>query len=80
MNQVWHAVAYDQLAAELGSDIARGLTAAEAATRLISHGPNDIRKARRDSPLLMFFRQFESVVIWLLIVAAAVSVAMGEHL
>jgi P-type Ca2+ transporter type 2C len=80
MNPSWHALPIDEIAADLGSDPARGLSCAEAASRLEREGRNEIRAAKRDSPLIIFFRQFESLVIWVLIAAAVVSVAVGERL
>ncbi len=80
MTRPWHAMPIDELAAELGSDPARGLSVAEAASRLEREGRNEIRKAERDSPLTIFARQFKNVVIWVLIGAAVVSVALGERL
>jgi Ca2+-transporting ATPase len=79
MTRAWHAMPIDQVAAELGGSLIRGLAPSEAASRLEREGPNEIRKARRESPLIMFLRQFESVVIWVLIAAALVSVALGER-
>jgi magnesium-transporting ATPase (P-type) len=75
MNRSWHAMPIDDVAAELGSSLSQGLTPSEAAARLQRDGPNEIRKARRESPFVMFLRQFGSVVIWVLIAAAAVSSA-----
>ncbi|HEV3114934.1 MAG TPA: cation-translocating P-type ATPase [Candidatus Binataceae bacterium] len=80
MNRSWHAMPIDDVAAELGSSLSQGLTPSEAAARLQRDGPNEIRKARRESPFVMFLRQFGSVVIWVLIAAAAVSIALGERL
>ena len=80
MNRSWHAIPIDQVAALLDSSLTQGLASAEAAGRLEREGPNEIRKPRRESPLVMFLRQFRSVVIWVLIAAAAVSIAMGERL
>ena len=80
MTRPWHATPVDEVAAELGSDPGRGLSVAEAASRLEREGRNEIRKAERDSPLTIFARQFKNVVIWVLIGAAVVSVALGERL
>ncbi len=80
MDRPWHSLAIDRVAAELGTDTARGLAADEAAMRLERDGPNEIRKPRKQSAWLMFLRQFESVVIWVLIAAAVVSVGLGERL
>ena len=79
MTRSWHATSTKEIAQELGSDLTRGLSLAEAAARLEREGSNEIRKAEGDSALMMFVRQFASVVIWVLIGAAVVSVAVGER-
>jgi len=78
-NRAWHALPLEEIAAELGSS-ALGLSSAEAARRLALDGPNQIREAQRESALMMLLRQFGSVVIWVLIAAALVSVALGERI
>jgi Ca2+-transporting ATPase len=80
MNHSWHAMTIDEIAAELGASTSRGLSSARAAELLARDGPNQIRAARRESPLLMFLRQFASLVIWVLIAAALISIALGERL
>lgn len=77
--QDWHALPPDAIAAELAADPVRGLSAAEAQRRLAIHGPNELAQAAATSALTIFARQFASLVIWILMLAAAVSVAMGER-
>ena len=80
MNRHWYAMPIDEVAVELGTSLKQGLSSIEAASRLERDGPNEIRKAKRESALGMFLRQFHSVVIWVLIAAAAVSIGLGERL
>ena len=74
------AFALDDLIRSLQSDRIRGLTAPEAARRLAEYGPNDPapRGSLRWPPVLA--RQFASKLILLLVLATAVSVALGEWL
>ncbi len=76
----WHAEALDRVNAELQADSSDGLSAEEASARLERDGPNAIRQAKQVSVLAILVRQFFSFVIWVLIGAAAISVALGEHL
>jgi P-type Ca2+ transporter type 2C len=63
----------------LGSDPDVGLDDAEATRRLAEEGPNALAESERDSRLRRLIDQFKSVLIWLLIVAAAISgVMLGE--
>jgi P-type Ca2+ transporter type 2C len=77
--QDWHARPSDAIAAELATDPARGLSAAEAQRRLAIYGPNELAQTVATSALTIFARQFASLVIWILIFAASVSAVMGER-
>jgi Ca2+-transporting ATPase len=74
----WHSLTPEQVAAELRTDAARGLAPEEARERLRHYGPNRISETATISPLTIFARQFSSVVIWVLMLAAAVSALMGD--
>jgi Ca2+-transporting ATPase len=76
--QSWHDRSPADIAAELNTDPATGLTADEAQSRLKRDGRNELRKRKSVSALTILFRQFTSLVIWVLIGAAAVSVYLGE--
>ena len=56
----------------------QALTDEEAKKRLARYGQNKLHKGKRFSALQIFISQFESFVIWVLIVTAAVSVELGE--
>ncbi|MDW5317490.1 cation-translocating P-type ATPase [Rhizobium sp. PL01] len=55
-----------------------GLSSAEAAARLVADGPNQIKQAKRPGVARILLSQFRSLIIWILIVAGAVSGIMGE--
>jgi P-type Ca2+ transporter type 2C len=76
--QDWHALESAAIAPALATDAARGLNDDEAQRRIVSHGRNELVEAPATSALTMFLRQFASLVIWILIVAAGLSAAMGE--
>ena len=59
---------------------ASGLSSAEAKRRLGEFGPNEIHREQATSALTLLVRQFASPVIWLLLVASVLSVALGELL
>ncbi len=69
-----------ELFARLDADIKQGLSAAEAATRLESFGPNTIAQAEQTPAWKIFLRQFKSPLVVLLVVAAAASFAFQEWL
>jgi len=72
-DRAWHAEQWPGVVADLGSDHIRGLTTAEARRRLSSHGPNELQRERSWPRLRRLGRQFADLLIWLLLVAAAVS-------
>ncbi len=55
-----------------------GLTTAEAAERLQRFGPNTIAARHRASDLELFFKQFQSPIILILIAAAILSAFLGD--
>jgi len=73
----WTQTPHDVCAA-LATDARTGLDTAEAARRLLEHGPNQLTEARGKSKWRLFAEQFEGVVIWVLIAAAVLSGVMGE--
>lgn len=64
--------------AELKTDGIRGLTAAEAGRRLALYGRNEMKAARKKTAAEAFLEQLNDPLIYVLIVAAAVSVFLGE--
>lgn len=56
----------------------QGLSASEAKKRITRNGYNELSEARRDNYLKIFFRQFKSPLIYILLAAGAVVFAMGE--
>ena len=67
-----------QTAEELKTDVKRGLSAAEAAGRLKRDGRNEMQAARKKTPIESFFEQLNDPLIYVLIVAAVVSILLGE--
>ncbi|WP_336885040.1 cation-translocating P-type ATPase [Methylomicrobium sp. RS1] len=74
----WHHEELPALLVELAVDPVRGLASEEAGRRLRRDGRNELRNIRTVSPLTIFFRQFASLVIWVLIGAVGVSIYLGE--
>ncbi|HUL75463.1 MAG TPA: magnesium-translocating P-type ATPase [Vicinamibacterales bacterium] len=57
-----------------------GLTSSEAAQRLAQHGPNEPVPVRRLSAVAQFLRLFANPLVAILLVASAISSALGEAL
>jgi Ca2+-transporting ATPase len=73
-----HAADVDAVAADLATDLERGLTSVEAAARLVRYGPNRPRPARRPRYVRLALGQLLDPLVGLLLVATAVSVAIGD--
>jgi P-type Ca2+ transporter type 2C len=56
-----------------------GLSAREAASRLLKNGPNEFEHEKISGPLVVFARQFNNPFIYILIFAGAVSFALAER-
>jgi Ca2+-transporting ATPase len=77
--RAWHALPPGDVLALLGVGSGEGLDPDEAQRRLARVGPNRIA-ARPDTPLWrLALRQFRSLVVLLLLAAAAVAWVLGER-
>ena len=75
--QAWHALDLPSLEKSLDASPG-GLAGVDAAQRLKKFGPNELPHAPRPTWWQIALRQFRSPLIYILGVAAAVSVAIGE--
>ncbi len=75
--KLWHVISGAEALAQLGSD-AKGLSGAEAAHRLLRHGPNKLDEGKKRSMPAIFLSQFRDFMIWVLIAAAVISAFLGE--
>lgn len=55
-----------------------GLSQKEVENRLAQFGANELKKERGKSPIRLFLEQFKNILIIILLVATALSVAVGE--
>jgi magnesium-transporting ATPase (P-type) len=73
----WHALDGSTVLERLGSS-EQGLAGDEVRERLARLGPNRITPPRRRGPLRRFLAQFHNVLIYVLILAAGVTAALGH--
>jgi P-type Ca2+ transporter type 2C len=74
----YHNVAIHDVIKALNSD-SNGLTDKEAKSRLETHGFNELKAEKKDSPLKIFLSQFKDFLVWVLIAASIISIAIGEY-
>jgi P-type Ca2+ transporter type 2C len=72
MKEAPHSQSIENLFSNLKSS-KKGLTQEEVQLRLQKHGKNIIKKTKKLEPLKIFFEQFKSFLIYILIVAAIIS-------
>lgn len=73
----WYNLSAEETLKQLDSS-ADGLSLQEAAKRLATDGLNELKVVRKNNVLHIFFSQFKSLIIWILIVAGIISSVLGE--
>ena len=76
----WYSCSPDALAKGLQTSVDGGLSEYEAQQRLEREGPNELPEAQPPSLLRLFFSQFASFIIWVLIGAAVISGLLEDWL
>ena len=78
MSVEWYKVTPERALQEIGTTADRGLTAAEAAQRLQQYGTNELQEKAGRSRLEILWEQFANILTVLLIIAAIVSMILGD--
>ncbi len=73
-----HALSVAEVATGLATSVDRGLDPQVAASRLAASGPNELAPPRRASAWGLLLGQFQNVLIVILLLATAVSAALGH--
>ncbi|WP_137285639.1 cation-translocating P-type ATPase [Halorussus salinisoli] len=73
----WHSPSLEEIYEELDAT-ATGLSTEAATERREQVGPNEIESDQQRGPVRIFLAQFSSALIWVLLVAAALSFAIGH--
>ena len=74
----WHSRAIQEVIETLGTEPSTGLEVAEAQARLSKYGPNELAERPRPGFWQLLLGQFNNFVIIILIVAAVISLLLGE--
>ena len=78
LHVTWHALSREEVLEKLGSGIDKGLSGAQAKERLDEYGPNQLKEGKKTTFLQMVIEQLSSFVVIMLIVAAVISIFLGE--
>src|SRR3989338_3035819 len=72
-----HSIPPEKLLSQLGSSL-QGISSSESNRRLSTYGFNELPEGAGINPFLLFFQQFSSPLVWLLLGAMVVSFFLHE--
>ncbi len=75
---MWFNKESDKIISELSSNLINGLSSSEAKSRLEKNGLNKLQGKKKKTILQLFFAQINDVMIYILLIAAIISFAVGE--
>ena len=78
-DEVYHCITHDETAERLGTHIENGLSAEKVKKRFREHGYNELTERPRPGFLSMLLGQFNNFLVIILILAALVSLVLGEY-
>ena len=74
----WHSKTAEETLEILKTDKDRGLSEEETKSRLATYGANELVAEEKTSALQIFVKQFKNLLLAILLVATAISAALGE--
>jgi len=78
--KVWHALSTSEVFAALETSPTEGINRSQAAERLETCGPNELKEAPRRTRMEMLIDQFKDTIVLVLIAAALISALLGDFL
>ncbi len=75
----WFAKDVPDVAAVLMTDVRQGISQEQAAARLEEYGPNSLPAKKKQSRIISFLRHFHDILIYMLFVAAFVTLVLGHY-
>lgn len=76
----WHLKTPEEVLAELGSHLQKGLSQIETERRKREFGPNELKEHGGRSAITIFLGQFTSIMVIILLIAGVISIFLGEFL
>jgi len=78
--KVWHALSTSEVFSALNTSPKDGISEQQAAERLRTCGPNELKEAPRRTRFQMLIDQFKDTIVLVLIAAAAVSALLTDYI
>ncbi|MFW5927565.1 MAG: calcium-translocating P-type ATPase, PMCA-type [Thermoplasmatota archaeon] len=79
MSDDWYSLPLDKVFKKLDAS-EDGLTQGEVKRRQEKYGKNELEEGEKISPVKIFLEQFQDFLIWILIIAAIISFAVGHRI
>jgi len=76
----WYRLSKEETEQKLSTNVEKGLASSEASKRLAQYGTNELVEKEGKGPWKIFFTQFTSYLVILLLVAGVVSLFLEEYL
>jgi len=78
--QEFHSKSVEHLVQELETHVEKGISQKEAEKRLQKNGPNELMERPRPGFFQLLWNQFNNFLVIILIIAAVVSILLGEYI
>ncbi|WP_165045662.1 cation-transporting P-type ATPase [Dysgonomonas sp. ZJ709] len=78
-NNNWSAIDANAVIDILHTNVVNGLSEKEAKDRLDEFGKNDLPEKKKENKFIRFLKQFDSILIYVLFVAAIVTAVLGQY-
>lgn len=78
LNKSWHSLKISETLDLLSTDAVRGLSEKDVDERLKHYGENVLPEKKQESKLLRFFKHFNDILIYILLIAAIITAVLGH--
>lgn len=78
--ETWFQLGITEVLVRQSVHLGEGLDSAEAANRLEAFGSNELPEGKRELEIIKFFKHFHDVLIYVLLVAAVITVMLGHYI
>ncbi|NLY10909.1 MAG: calcium-transporting P-type ATPase, PMR1-type [Firmicutes bacterium] len=74
----WYKLSLTEVCQKVKTNLKNGLTSKEATKRLANFGPNMIKETKKDSLIVVFLKQFNDLMVLVLLATIGISALLGE--
>lgn len=80
MSKQWFSLSVEEVVNELQTDSDQGISASNAEERLADHGTNELPEREAESIFFKFFKHFNDILIYILLVAGIIKFLLGYYI